>query len=158
MTPDVWRPQVLQVAEALRFDPVRFATVDAWLACARQLLAPCLPADSEQTINQRLRRNVDIANVLINAPLTGHSAHTIHSVKGMEFPAVCVVLSSATAKGIMDSLVGQTGAADNEEVRKIYVGVSRAQRLLVIATPKSQAKRLVSLLQSTGAEVSVENL
>ncbi|MER1939348.1 ATP-dependent helicase [Castellaniella sp. FW104-16D08] len=158
LTPGAWRPHVLQVAEALRFDPVRFATADAWLAYARQLLAPCLPADSEQTISQRLRRNEDLANALINAPRTGHAAHTIHSVKGMEFPAVCVVLSPATAKSIMDSLVDQMGAADNEEVRKIYVGVSRAQRLLVIATPKSQARRLVSLLQSTGAEVSVENL
>ncbi|MFY2072577.1 3'-5' exonuclease [Achromobacter xylosoxidans] len=157
-TPTAWRPQMLQVADALRFDPLRFSSADDWLEVARQLLGPRLPLERGKTIKQLLRRNSDLVDALACAPSTGHSARTIHSVKGMEFPAVCVVLSPATAKGVLDSLVGQNGAADSEEARKIYVGVSRAQRLLVIAVPKSQSSRLVRLVQATGAGVSSASL
>lgn len=158
LTPTAWRPQMLQVADALRFDPLRFSSAEDWLEVARQLLGPRLPLERGKTIKQLLRRNSDLVDALACAPSTGHSARTIHSVKGMEFPAVCVVLSPATAKGILDSLVGQNGAADSEEARKIYVGVSRAQRLLMIAVPKSQSSRLVRLLQATGAGVSSASL
>lgn len=152
-----WRPRALRLADTLRYDPIRFPTADAWLAEARRLLAPLLPAD-ESSINQRLRRNADLAKALSCAPPSGHCARTIHSVKGMEFPAVCVVMSPRTTKGILDYL--STGSPDDtsEEARKIYVGASRAQRLLAIAAPKSQAARLVSLLQATGASVSPADL
>ncbi len=71
---------------------------------------------------------------------------------------MCVVMSPRTTKGILDYL--STGSPDDtsEEARKIYVGASRAQRLLAIAAPKSQAARLVSLLQATGASVSPVDL
>jgi hypothetical protein len=39
-------------------------------------------------------------------PLSSHPVRAIHSVKGMEFPAVCVVMTTATAKGILDALTG----------------------------------------------------
>jgi len=68
---------------------------------------------------------------------------------------VCVVMSPRTAKGILDYLGTGSPTASSEDARKIYVGASRAQRLLTIATPKSQAGRLVSLLQATGASVSL---
>lgn len=152
--PGSWRPRALELVDALRFEPGRFATAEAWHDHARVLLAPLLPAGG-QSINQRLRRNADLAKALSSAPPSGHCARTIHSVKGMEFPAVCVVMSPRTAKGIVDFLSAGSSAADNEEARKIYVGASRAQRLLAIATPKSQASRLMRLLQSTGAMVSL---
>ena len=68
---------------------------------------------------------------------------------------MCVVMSPRTTKGILDLLSAGGSDTDNEEVRKIYVGASRAQRLLAIAVPKSQALRLVGLLQPTGAAVSL---
>lgn len=152
-----WRPRVLCLVDALRYDPIRFPTPDAWLDGARRLLAPLLPADGS-SINQRLRRNDDLPKALSCAPPSGHSARTIHSVKGMEFPAVCVVISPRTAKGILDYLSTGSPAESSEEARKVYVGASRAQRLLAIAAPKSQAGHLVSLLQATGACVSPVDL
>ncbi|QWG18170.1 ATP-dependent helicase [Bradyrhizobium sediminis] len=152
--PDHWRPRVLELVDALRFDPTRFATSDAWHDLARTLLAPLLPVGG-RSINQRLPRNADLAKALFGAPPSGHCARTIHSVKGMEFPAVCVVMSSRTAKGILDFLTAGSSAAASEDARKIYVGASRAQRLLAIAVPKSQAPRLMRLLQTTGATVSL---
>jgi DNA helicase II / ATP-dependent DNA helicase PcrA len=153
--PGSWRPRALAIAEELRFSPDRFATADAWLDCTRQLLEPLLSADGSQSINQRLRRNADLASALTAAAPSGHSARTIHSVKGMEFPAVCVVMSPSTAKGILDFLTADGGDGDNEEARKIYVGASRAQRLLVIALPRTQAPRLRDLMVGMGGDVTL---
>ena len=108
-----------------------------------------------KSTNQRLRRNADLGKALSCAPTSGLCCYTIHSVKGMEFPAVCVVMSPRTAKGIIDLLYASHSLADGEDARKIYVGASRAQRLLAIVVPKSQAARMVSLLKATGAAVSL---
>ena len=152
--PGSWRPRALAIAEGLRFSPERFATADAWLDHARQLLSPLLPPVGDQSINQRLRRNKELAEALSAAAPNGYPARTIHSVKGMEFPAVCVVMSPSTAKRIVDFLTGG-GDGDNEEARKIYVGASRAQRLLVIALPRTQAARLRDLIVKMGGEVKL---
>lgn len=157
LEPGAWRARILELVDALRFNPTRFATVDAWHDHARVLLAPLLPSGG-QSINQRLRRNAELPKALSTAPLIGHSARTIHSVKGREFPGVCVVMSPRTAKGIFDFLSASSSTTDNEEARKIYVGASRAQRLLAIAVPRSQASRLVTLLQSMKGGVSLIEL
>lgn len=153
VAPDAWRPEALALAEALRFRPERFASVEAWHDEARRLLAPLLPVDG-QSINQRLRRNGELDKALSVAPASGHPARTIHSLKGMEFPAICVVMSPSTAKGIIDFLSGG-GAGDNEEARKVYVGASRAQRLLAIALPRTQAPRLRDLMVGMGSAVEL---
>jgi hypothetical protein len=72
----------------------------------------------------------------------------------MEFPAICVVMSPSTAKGIIDFLTGGA-AGDNEDARKIYVGASRAQRLLAIALPRTQAPRLRDLIVRMGGAVEL---
>jgi DNA helicase II / ATP-dependent DNA helicase PcrA len=153
VSPQSWRPAALALAQTLKFSPERFATAEAWHDEARRLLAPLLPVDGP-TINQRLRRNGDLNKALSVAPPSGHAARTIHSVKGMEFPAICVVMSPSTAKGIVDFLTGDT-AGDNEEARKIYVGASRAQRLLAIALPRTQAPRLRDLMVEMGGSVDL---
>lgn len=153
VAPEAWRPVALALAQALRFSPERFATAEAWHDEARRLLAPLLPADGP-SINQRLRRNGDLGRALALAPASGHPARTIHSVKGMEFPAICVVMSPRTAKSIIDYLTGGA-AGDDEEARKIYVGASRAQRLLAIALPRTQAPRLRDLMAGMGGEVEL---
>jgi hypothetical protein len=65
------------------------------------------------------------------------------------------VMSPTTAKGILDFLTADGGAGDNEEVRKIYVGASRAQRLLTIALPRTQAPRLRELMAGMGGDVTL---
>ncbi|HRX73790.1 MAG TPA: ATP-dependent helicase [Hyphomonas sp.] len=151
--PETWRPGALALAQELRFSPERFATVEEWHDEARRLLAPLLPAGGP-SIKQRLRRNGDLGKALSVAPAAGHPARTIHSVKGMEFPAICVVMSPSTAKGIIDFLTSGV-AGDNEEARKIYVGASRAQRLLAIALPRTQAPRLRDLMAGMGGAVEL---
>jgi superfamily I DNA/RNA helicase len=94
-----------------------------------------LPPVGDQSINQRLRRNKELAEALSAAAPNGHPARTIHSVKGMEFPAVCVVMSPSTAKRIVDFLTGG-GDGDSEEARKIYVGASRALSWTPLVGPR----------------------
>ncbi|MCK1600470.1 hypothetical protein IVB02_03285 [Bradyrhizobium sp. 166] len=141
------------MAQALRCFPERFATAEACHDEARRLLAPLLPAGG-RSINQRLSRNRELEKALLVAPASGHPARTIYCVEGMEFPGVCVVMSPSTAKGIIESLAG-AAAADNEEARKIYVGASRAQRLLTVALPRTQASRLRDVMVAMGGAVEL---
>ena len=73
----------------------------------------------------------------------------------MEFPAVCVVMTARYAKGIIDYLVSGQPTIHAEDSREIYVAASRAQRLLVMAVPKSQANRLAAHLGSSGAQITL---
>jgi len=103
-------------------------------------------------------RHAGLATALAVAPTSSPSARTIHAVKGMEFSAVCVVMTSATAKGILDYLETGNPKEHAENSREIYVAASRAQRLLVIAAPKSQASRLKVHIGSGGAQVTLISL
>lgn len=85
-------------------------------------------------------------------------ARTIHSVKGLEFPAVCVVTTAATLKGILDFLETGTPMEKAEDARELYVAASRAQKLLVFASPRTQADRFVSHLRKQGAEVTLTEI
>ncbi len=157
LRPDEWRPQVLCILRALRYDPDVFADADVWHSRAKELLAPCLPADG-LSISQKLKRNRDISRVLAVAPATYPPAKTIHSVKGMEFPAVCVVTVPQTLKGVLDYLEAGDPADQAETARELYVAASRAQRLLVIAAPQRQTVRTATHLRRAGAQVTVVSI
>lgn len=149
-----WRPEIIALANGLRMDQAE--TVDQWLARARSLLVAGLVVNS--TINQRLRGHADLTTALARAPTNSSPARTIHSVKGQEFPGVCVVMTTKTAGAIIDLLEGQTSTGADEEARKIYVGASRAELLLAIAVPKSRAGRLQTLLASGGCDVRLHQI
>jgi hypothetical protein len=152
LKPEEWRPAILELLQPLRFDPAR-DDAEAWLTRARTHVAPYLGANGG-SIAQKLRKHHALAAILACTPMSSLSARTIHSVKGMEFPGVCVVLSTTTCKDIIDYLTtGQPGQSA-EGARKLYVAASRAERLLVIAVPKSQGARLVAHIKNTGAEVT----
>ena len=154
---DEWRPQIVCILRALRYHPEVFVDADAWHSWAKQLLAPHLPADGP-SISQKLKRNKDISGVLAVAPATYPPAKTIHSVKGMEFPAVCVVTVPQTLKGVLDYLETGDPTDEAETARELYVAASRAQRLLVIAVPKSQTQRFAEHIGKAGAQVAVVSI
>jgi superfamily I DNA/RNA helicase len=152
--PNEWRPQALHVLRALRYDPKVFADADAWHSRAKEILEPYLPEGSP-SISQKLKKNRDIKAALTPAPAKCPPVKTIHSAKGMEFPAVCVVTVPQTLKSVLDYLEHGTPAEEAETARELYVAASRAQRLLVIATPKSQTSRLATHLRMAGAAVTI---
>lgn len=151
-----WRPDIIEIANRLAFDPLQ--TVEQWLQKAREVLAPGLVAGLN--ISQRLRNDGAIRDVLVGAPSDSPPARTIHSVKGLEFPAVCVVMTSQRAGNILDVLEnGSSSDPDaDEDARKIYVGASRAERLLVFAVPRSRVARLDALLKGTGCNTVVQEI
>jgi hypothetical protein len=154
-----WRPNVIALANGLRFNPTE--TADSWLQRARDLLAPGIVGST--SIGRRLMDTSDLSALLTAAPATSAPARSIHSVKGLEFPAVCVVMTTATAGIILDFLEGKPSDVNDrqriqEDARKIYVGASRAQRLLAIAIPKSAASRLQALLTQGGAAVQLTHI
>jgi DNA helicase II / ATP-dependent DNA helicase PcrA len=154
LKPDQWRPEVLHILRALRYDPKVFADTEAWHRRAKELLGS-YAIEAGVSISQKLKSNKGIAGILTNPPASCPPARTIHSVKGMEFPAVCVVTVAQTLKGILDYL--ETGASPEqaEAARELYVAASRAQRLLVVAAPRGQSERLATHLRKAGAEVTV---
>lgn len=157
LKPDEWRPQILQLLRTLQFDPKIYADANAWHDRAKQLLRPFLPVCSP-SISQKLKKNKDIVNILALAPAECPPAKTIHSVKGREFVAVCVVTVPQTFKSILDYLETGTPAKMAETARELYVAASRAQRLVAIATPRSQSGRFAAHLRTAGAAVKVVNI
>jgi len=143
-----WRPRIIALAQTLRYDPANHADAAAWHTHAKQVLAPGL-LPNLGTINQRLPHHQDLAGALAAAPDQSCPAKTIHSVKGLEYDGACVVMTKQTAKGIIDFLENGAEPANAENAREIYVGASRARRLLAIAVPSTQAARLVAHLATT---------
>lgn len=149
-----WRPDAIAVANELRYEPGE--TPDQWLAKAR------LSVDADMVaglnVNQRLRSHANLAAALAAAPVDAPPPRTIHSAKGLEFPAVCVVMTSQKAGRILDYLEGDTTNGADEDARKIYVAASRAARLLVMAIPKNTAGRMQALLTSVGCAVEINKI
>ena len=69
----------------------------------------------------------------------------IHGVKGEEFDAVILAIPS-TKREVTHVLDDWETNANSEQRRVLYVGVSRAKRLLVLVVPKSRRAQLESLL------------
>lgn len=147
-----WRPAMLSLAHALRLGPSE--PPDSWLRRARALLNQDLRGPS--SIAQRLRSTDKLGSILKDEPPSTSPASTIHAVKGLEFPAVCVVLTTVTAGRIIKVLTGAEADPDYvEDARKLYVAASRAERLLAIATPKSCTRALKALLDAGGHATEV---
>lgn len=151
-----WRGEIVDVLRALEFDFDKGNTRQEWVGRAQSQMSPYL-AKGSRTIAQKIPNSKSLDDVLGVRPVVGLSSRTIHEVKGKEYPAVCVVMTSSTAKGILDNL--ETGDRTMaEQAREIYVAASRAEKLLAIACPKSQVGRLIKHLQSNGAVVELTRL
>ena len=151
-----WRGEMVDILRALEFDPDKGHTRADWVSRAHARMKPYL-GETSGTIAQKIQNAKKLDDILGVQPVQGLSQRTIHEVKGKEYPAMCVVMTSKTAKGIMDHLEGKDDKMA-EEAREIYVAASRAERLLVIACLKSQVARLVKHFESNGAEVEFGQL
>lgn len=156
--PAIWRPRILFLLRALRYDPSKHTDARGWHDAAKNLLGEHLALEDSRSLSRLLPWNNAITDVLAPVPTATAMPRTIHAVKGMEFPAVCVVTTASTLKSILDYLETGAPAARAEEARKLYVAASRAEKLLVIAAPKSQAGRLASYLCGQGATVEVSEI
>ncbi len=81
---------------------------------------------------------------------------TIHEAKGSEHGAVCVVIPpDRGGTDFTEQLISAwESRSDSESKRVIYVGVTRAEKLLVIAVPAAFSDRVAAVLHA--GEVSFE--
>ena len=85
---------------------------------------------------------------------------TIHEAKGREYHAVCVVIppdrggNNYTAQ-LFDAWERR---ANDEAKRVIYVGVTRAQKLVALAVPTGFHGRLTAILEAAGVDFMLHDL
>ena len=152
-----WRGQFMKVLESLKYDINDGHNRNEWVERARGQYAPFLIAGG-RTISQRLRNDTKLDEILGFGPSTTLVSKTIHEVKGKEYPAVCIVLTTSSLKSIITHLEKEPDEQWAEESRNLYVAASRAQELLVFACPKSQSNRLKSHIESAGSIVETINV
>ena len=148
-----WRPKILKITKDLQFSKEKYKDSKEWLEYARTVLNPLVPPNSDRTINQLLSYDEKLDSVFTEKVFLNHPTRSIHSVKGMEFPAVCLVIGMSCSK-LFDQIENENQSS-NEDLQKYYVAVTRAEKLLVIAVPKSKSHRLTKLLIDSGANVKV---
>lgn len=72
---------------------------------------------------------------------------TIHSIKGETFEAVLIFLKQRPGSGsYYRTLIKQGSYCENEEMRIVYVGMTRPRRLLVLAVPEKDRGEWSKLL------------
>jgi ATP-dependent DNA helicase UvrD/PcrA len=151
-----WRGAMVDLLHVLEFDASQGHTRNDWVGRAQAALKPFL-SDPSASIAKKVPKLKTLDELFTQRPIQGIATRTIHEVKGNQYPSICVVMTSSTAKGIMHNLEGKNEDAA-EAVREIYVAASRAEQVLIIACPKSQATRLETHLQSTDVPVTRYNL
>lgn len=156
--PASWRSKVISILRALRFDPAAHSDAKGWHTAAKELLAHELTIEDGQSIAQKLKWNAGLDSALAAVSAATAMPRTIHSVKGTEYPAICVVTTANKLKSILDFLETGEPADKAEEARKLYVAASRAETLLVFAAPKRQARRLKTHLSGQGADVEIQEI
>ncbi|ARP98107.1 UvrD-helicase domain-containing protein [Pseudorhodoplanes sinuspersici] len=90
------------------------------------------------------------------ADLAAISWATIHEAKGSEHNAVCVVIPNGDYTE--DLIAAWENRTDSEPKRVIYVGVTRAEKLLAIAVPAPFIDRLRAIMQAGGVPFEVHDL
>jgi DNA helicase-2/ATP-dependent DNA helicase PcrA len=134
-----------------------------WISALRQevlrLRLTYRPGTSESQYFRNLA-NADWQRLLA----TGNAPHiksaTIHEAKGKEYDAVCVVIppdlrEPRRTEQLMTTWHNRT---DDEPKRVIYVGITRAKRLAVIAVPSAFGDRVRGLLEVTQVNLQVHAL
>jgi hypothetical protein len=89
----------------------------------------------------------------LQAPLvTSLVSSTIHEAKGKEYEAVCVVLQPDRAPGNRTFQLFRTweNRIDDEAKRVIYVGITRAKKLVMLVVPETFSDRCVAILVAGG--------
>lgn len=78
---------------------------------------------------------------------------TIHGLKGLQSPAVALVIAEARTEG--DGVQQWCDGLDGEERRVLYVGASRAERLLIVAVHESVFDAVKAQMEVDGVPLSL---
>ena len=112
-----------------------------WIVSANEFLSFLLP-ETRLTIKRDRSPNYystlifdDVFGTQTNAQSERYNLGTIHSVKGETFMAVLLIIKHTGGSGQTYETILNDNISENEELRNIYVAITRPRRLLVIAVP-----------------------
>jgi len=96
------------------------------------------------------RANADWHQLLVTGNERDIGSATIHEAKGKEYDAVCVVIppDRGEPRRTEQLLTTWQNRTDDEAKRVIYVGITRAKKLVVIAVPAAYGDRVRGLLEA----------
>lgn len=152
-----WRSKVMQTLDELRVE-IEGETVEAWATRVKLVFerqAAALTGTYEK-LGARFRKEVEGSKNVLTLPAADYLPSTdavttsrvsnVHQVKGREFPAVCVYVP-ADRKDVQPAdailLTTEPPSADTMSARRVlYVGMTRAQDLLVVAVPAAWVPEL----------------
>lgn len=115
----------------------------AWLARVKAVFEARIDGGRSRLLNRPRENGIsDLKSALIIRDNASCPVSTIHSVKGQQFAAVCVVIPPRNAEELVERLErGQIG----EPERVLYVGLTRGQRIAALAVPEVISERLVAI-------------
>src|SRR5436189_2147986 len=167
-----WRSKVMQTLEELSAE-VDGETVEAWATRVKVVFerqASAL-AGTHEKLGTRFRKAVEGSKNVFTLPATDYLPSTeavatsriskVHQVKGQEFPAVCVYVP-ADRRDVhpADAILlttEDTPLTDTMSARRVlYVGMTRAPVLLVVAVPNAWIPELEST--SSAARSSADSI
>lgn len=93
-------------------------------------------------------------------PVASLRAATVHEAKGKQYDAICVVIPpDAQGSPRTDQLVRSWETRlDDEAKRVVYVGLTRARRLAVLALPHAVRDRVAAVLTAAGAHYRMHQI
>jgi len=111
-------------------------TIDKWIDGARTALANVglklnISDNNTTSINNLFQKECQIA------PSSQYRLGTVHSVKGETFDAVLLLLKKKGVGKYYKTLLQEGAKTDqNEELRIVYVAITRPRKLLMVAVPQ----------------------
>ncbi len=136
---------------------------NAWISALREEVLR-LGLAYRQGISERqyFRNHVDADwhRLLVTGDATEVRSATVHEAKGKQYDAVCVVVppDHGEPRRTEQLLTAWQNRTDDEPKRVIYVGITRAKKLGVIAVPAAFVDRLRGLLEVANVNFRVHAL
>lgn len=131
------------VFDILNLLPSTDKSIEAWVNEAN-----CLFTENEINITLSINKAnghihcSDIFGIHKKITETPYRLGTVHSVKGETFEAVLLMLKQKGIGKYYKSLLDQNAdVLGNEELRIVYVGITRPRKILVIAVPDEENKK-----------------
>lgn len=132
-----------------------------WIEKARSAFRRVLPYRDSITENQYLKQpRSSWSRELTSDPRRELKCATIHEVKGLQYGGVCVVIPPDHGQGARTAQLFSAWRerADAEEKRVIYVGVTRAERLLALAIPSKFRQECIWILNEAMVPYVLDHL
>jgi hypothetical protein len=143
-SPDVnreYRRKSIQILAGLPPSSIAMGP-DSWAERARALVAGAIVLPAEKTIKQALPNRNRWHEALNAPPPVDVPCATVHEAKGRDYEAVCLVLDKNSSNAVGD----WEAKASSEALRVLYVGATRAKKMLAIAAPDDLLARVEAIL------------